>query len=83
MEIDVNHIHLFNALSKNLQKECQSMDEAIRNLAGIDLMLVGIGMNGHVGFNEPGISPDFYSDVINLADVTQKWDKNILLKQWC
>ena len=84
--IDVAHIHLFNALSKNLQNECQSMDETIRNLGGIDLMLVGIGMNGHVGFNEPGISPDLYSHVINLAEVTQKvgqkyFTETMVLKQ--
>lgn len=84
--IGAAHIHLFNALSKNLQSECQSMDEAIRDLGGIDLMLVGIGMNGHVGFNEPGISPDLYSHVINLDEVTQTvgqkyFNETMVLKQ--
>ena len=37
---------------------------------GIDLMIVGIGMNGHIGFNEPGVSFDNYSHVIDLDDTT-------------
>ena len=34
-------------------------------------MLVGVGMNGHIGFNEPGVSIENYSHVINLDDVSQ------------
>lgn len=69
--ISAARIHLFDALSKDLPNECQSMDETIRRLGGIDLMLVGIGMNGHVGFNEPGVSPNLYSHVIHLDEMTQ------------
>ena len=43
------------------------MDE----LGGIDFMLVGIGMNGHIGFNEPGVSPDLQSHVIALDEMTR------------
>ena len=38
---------------------------------GIDLMLVGVGMNGHIGFNEPGVPVDNYSHVIDLDNATQ------------
>jgi 6-phosphogluconolactonase/glucosamine-6-phosphate isomerase/deaminase len=46
------------------------MDALIRNNGGIDLMIVGIGMNGHIGFNEPGVSFDNYSHVIDLDETT-------------
>jgi galactosamine-6-phosphate isomerase len=46
--------HLFDALAADLQNECSKMDEVILTRGGIDLMIVGIGMNGHIGFNEPG-----------------------------
>ena len=58
--------YLFNAMSANLEKECQKMDKVIAEKGGIDLMIVGIGMNGHIGFNEPGVSFDNYSHVIDL-----------------
>lgn len=63
-------VHLFNALSPGLEKECQKMDKVIFDSGGIDLMIVGIGMNGHIGFNEPGVSFDNYSHVIELDDTT-------------
>jgi 6-phosphogluconolactonase/glucosamine-6-phosphate isomerase/deaminase len=46
------------------------MDAVIREKGGIDLMIVGIGMNGHIGFNEPGVSFDNYSHVIDLDETT-------------
>ena len=63
-------IHLFNALSKDPLQECAVMDKTIREKAGIDLMIVGVGMNGHIGFNEPGTSFDYYSHVTDLDDTT-------------
>jgi glucosamine-6-phosphate isomerase len=62
---------LFNALSSDLQQECTNMDKLIADKGGIDLMIVGIGMNGHIGFNEPGVSFDKYSHVIDLDDTTK------------
>ncbi|HRQ52474.1 MAG TPA: glucosamine-6-phosphate deaminase, partial [Agriterribacter sp.] len=74
-------IHLFNALSENPAQECAAMDKVIFENGGIDLMLVGIGMNGHIGFNEPGVSFDLYSHVIRLDETTtsvgQKYFKEV------
>lgn len=63
-------IHLFNALSKDPTLECSLMDKTILEKGGIDLMIVGVGMNGHIGFNEPGTSFDNYSYVTDLDDTT-------------
>ena len=70
LNIPANQIHLFDAMSGNLQDECRKMDAVILEKGGIDLMIVGIGMNGHIGFNEPGVSFDSYSHVIDLDDIT-------------
>lgn len=69
--IAASQIHLFDALSNDLSGECQKMDQLIQEKSGIDLMLAGIGMNGHIGFNEPGVSFDLYSHVISLDENTQ------------
>jgi glucosamine-6-phosphate isomerase len=65
-----SQIHLFNAIS-DPEAECNKMNERIRSLGGIDLMLVGVGMNGHIGFNEPGAPIDSYAHVIDLDEITR------------
>ena len=63
-------IHLFDGMAGDLQGECRKMDDLISAKKGIDLMLVGVGMNGHIGFNEPGTT-DSYSHVVDLDSTTQ------------
>jgi galactosamine-6-phosphate isomerase len=70
LNIPAENIHLFNAMSDNLNNECSKMDAVIAAKGGIDLMIVGIGMNGHIGFNEPGVSFNNYSHVITLDLIT-------------
>ncbi|MFM9911407.1 MAG: glucosamine-6-phosphate deaminase, partial [Chitinophagaceae bacterium] len=62
--------HLFDGLSNNVEKECADMDAFIKEKGGIDLMVVGIGMNGHIGFNEPGVDFNLLSHVIDLDETT-------------
>lgn len=77
--------HLFDALATDLQAECSKMDTVIKNRGGIDLMIVGIGMNGHIGFNEPGVNFDLLSHVIELDETTlsvgQKYFKEKIVLQ--
>lgn len=68
--IAANQYHLFNGRAADLQKECEEMDRVIREKGGIDLMIVGIGMNGHIGFNEPGVDFNLLSHVIDLDETT-------------
>ncbi|MBO9620980.1 MAG: 6-phosphogluconolactonase, partial [Niabella sp.] len=63
--------HFFDALAKDLENECTKMENEIARRGGIDLMVVGIGMNGHIGFNEPGTASGLHAHVINL-DATTK-----------
>lgn len=70
LNISSSQVHLFNALSENPVQECLVMDKTIHEKGGIDLMIVGVGMNGHIGFNEPGTSFYNYSHVIDLDSTT-------------
>jgi len=63
--------HLFNAMSEFPEQECTVMDKTINEKGGIDLMIVGVGMNGHIGFNEPGTSFYNYSHVTDLDSTTR------------
>ena len=71
LRIPEKNIHLFDGMSDDTQQECVKMDKFIDDHGGIDLMIAGVGRNGHVGFNEPGM--DFYvnSHVIDLDETTQ------------
>jgi glucosamine-6-phosphate isomerase len=70
LQLSASQVHLFNALSADLDNECKKMDKLIAEKGGIDLVIVGIGMNGHIGFNEPGVSFNLYSHVIDLDELT-------------
>jgi glucosamine-6-phosphate deaminase len=54
VNVDPGNIHIPDgAIKGNYQHYCATYEEAIRNTGGIDLQILGIGRNGHIGFNEP------------------------------
>jgi glucosamine-6-phosphate deaminase len=53
---DPRNVHLFRGDVKDLEAQAQETEELIRSVGGIDLQILGIGKNGHIGFNEPGSS---------------------------
>ena len=54
VNVDQRNIHIPDGtISANYDQYCASYEEAIRKAGGIDLQLLGIGRNGHIGFNEP------------------------------
>jgi galactosamine-6-phosphate isomerase len=85
LNISPSQYHLFNGLSNDLKNECTEMDRIIQQKGDIDLMIVGIGMNGHIGFNEPGVDFKLLSHVIDLDATTisvgQKYFKQAVLLQ--
>ncbi len=53
VNIDLRNTHLPLGYVEDIEKECQMYDESIANCGGIDLQIMGIGINGHIGANEP------------------------------
>lgn len=53
--IDVleENVHVPNGNPENAEEYCAAYDESIKNAGGIDIQVLGIGRNGHIGFNEP------------------------------
>ena len=66
------YIHLPNGLAKNLNEECRRYDVLIEKLGGIDLQLLGLGHNGHIGFNEPDEAFEKLTHCVQLKDSTRK-----------
>lgn len=71
IRLKTSQYHLFNGMADDLENECVMMDRFISEKGGIDIMIVGIGMNGHIGFNEPGTAFTSLSHVANLEDITK------------
>ena len=61
----------FDGESADLKYECLKTDKFIKENGPIDMILLGAGMNGHLGLNEPGTSFDLYSHIVNLDDTTK------------
>lgn len=71
LNVSASQVYLFDALATNTDKECKRMNDVITAKGGIDFMLVGVGLNGHIGFNEPGVSINNHAHVIELDETTK------------
>ena len=71
IDYDIQNVCFFDGESLDPEKECLKTDEFIRKHGPIDLILLGVGMNGHLGLNEPGSSFDSYSHIVMLDEVTR------------
>ena len=72
LKIEKEKISFFNGRSKDLQEECNLTEDFIREHGGIDIAIVGLGMNGHIGMNEPGTSSLSRSHIAEIDPITQK-----------
>ena len=71
LEIHSSQVHLFDSMTTNEDQECEKMNKLIAGKGPIDFMLVGIGMNGHIGFNEPGTDIHSTAHVAILDETTR------------
>jgi len=65
-------IHILNGMTKNIPEECARYEKAICDAGGIDLQVVGIGADGHIGFNEPSSSLSSRTRLKTLTDETRR-----------
>lgn len=65
-----NHIHIPQGDTPQLEAECMIYEDLIRQSGGIDVQILGIGANGHIGFNEPGSDVDGRTRVVKLSEST-------------
>lgn len=70
IDIDISNTYIPNGSCADATEECKRYDELIQSLGHIDLQLLGLGRNGHIGFNEPC---DYFvkpTHVVNLSQST-------------
>ena len=71
IDFSEENLCFFDGESADLKKECIRTDNFIKRYGPIDMILLGAGMNGHLGLNEPGTLFDLYSHIVNLDETTK------------
>lgn len=72
INIDKKNTYVPDGMCENWQTECENYDKLIHTLGGIDLQLLGIGFNGHIGFNEPSDHFELGTRRVTLTESTLK-----------
>ena len=70
VDIDKKNTNLPNGLAADPALECKRYDSVIASMGGVDIQLLGIGNNGHIGFNEPADHFSKTTILVDLADST-------------
>lgn len=70
LNLNAEQVAFFDGRADDAEHECARIDQYITGKGGIELMIVGIGMNGHIGMNEPGLAVANSSHIVNLDEVT-------------
>lgn len=73
-KVDLPHegINFLHGLASDWRKECLSYERKIRQAGGIDLQILGIGLDGHIGFDEPGTSFRSRTGKVKLKLITRR-----------
>jgi len=72
IDADPARVFVPNGAAPDPEAECERYEAAIREAGGIDVCVLGIGRNGHIGFNEPGAPFDSRTRVVELSESTRK-----------
>ena len=75
VKIDPETTNVPNGMEPDAEKECGRYEELIRSLGGVDLQLLGLRHNGHIGFNEPGEAFEKETHCVDLTESTIEANK--------
>lgn len=70
INIKKENTHIPNGTAKDIEEECKNYEQRIKNSGGIDIQVLGIGANGHIGFNEPDINFEAETHLVKLDEMT-------------
>lgn len=70
ININMSNTHILDGTCKDAEAECERFEKLIDSLGGIDLQILGIGRNGHIGFNEPDFDLNLNTHLTKLTENT-------------
>jgi glucosamine-6-phosphate deaminase len=71
VDIDPKNTHIPNGTANDLDAECSRYEAELKLAGGLELTFLGLGRNGHIGFNEPGTSFTSRTRVVKLHESTR------------
>ena len=75
INVKPENTNLPNGLNPDTDAECRRYDGVIRGLGGVDLQILGIGHDGHIGFNEPSDHFSYGTNCVTLTQMTLEANK--------
>jgi glucosamine-6-phosphate isomerase len=72
LQVPLNQITFFDGRAADPEAECRRIEDSINKHGPIEVAIVGLGLNGHVGMNEPGTPAHLHSHVADIAETTQQ-----------
>lgn len=81
VNIDKTKTYVPNGLEADSAKACQDYNDIIKSVGGIDMQLLGLGHNGHIGFNEPGEAFEKETHCVDLTERTIEANKRFFEKE--
>jgi glucosamine-6-phosphate deaminase len=82
VSIDPANIHIPNGRAADLKAECRRYDAAIADAGGIDIQILGIGTNGHIGFNEPADGLCAHTHIADLEPRSRESNAQLFGGDW-
>ena len=82
VSIDPANIHIPNGRAEDLKAECRRYEAAIAAAGGIDLQILGIGTNGHIGFNEPADGLCAHTHIAELEQKSRESNAQLFGGDW-
>lgn len=70
ININMENINVPNGMAKDVEATCAGYEDKIKEAHGIDMQVLGIGGNGHIGFNEPNVNFEAQTHLVNLDEET-------------
>lgn len=72
IDIQMRNTYLPDGKARSVEEECRRYEALIERLGPVDLQILGLGTNGHIGFNEPGTPEDSLTHCVELDESTRK-----------
>ncbi len=71
IDIELENTHVPNGKATSIEEECERYEAMVNEIGPVDLQILGMGMNGHIGFNEPGTPENSVTHSIELEPSTR------------
>ena len=81
VNVKPDRIHVPDGSNPDAEAACREYDQIIQDVGGIDLQLLGIGVDGHIGFNEPGDAFELGTHCVDLTESTIEANKRFFASE--